>query len=258
MAVKIKSEKQIERMREVGKIVAHTHEVLKAHIKPGITTQELDAIAEEEIRKHNAVPAFKGYGGFPGSICTSINEQVVHGIPSGYVLKEGDIISIDIGAYKDNFFGDAAKTHGVGKISDEAQKLIDITKKSFYEGLKYCKEGYRLSDVSHAIQAFVESNGFSIVRDYVGHGIGTALHEDPQIPNYGNPGRGLRLVKGMVLAIEPMVNAGVYSVKTLDDDWTVVTTDNMNSAHYEHTVAITEDGPLLLTSMDLEVNHEEA
>jgi methionyl aminopeptidase len=249
MAVKIKSDSQIERMREVGKIVGYTHEILKAHIKPGITTQELDAIAEREIRKLNAVPAFKGYGGFPGSICTSVNEQVVHGIPGPYVLKEGDIISIDIGAYKDNFFGDSAKTHGVGKITESAQKLIDVTKESFYEGLKYCKEGYRLSDVSHAIQAYVESNGFSIVRDYVGHGIGTALHEDPQIPNYGNPGRGLRLVKGMVLAIEPMVNAGTYSVKTLEDDWTVVTTDGQNSAHYEHTLAITDDDPMLLTSM---------
>lgn len=249
MAVKIKSESQIARMREVGKIVAYTHEVLKTHIKPGITTKELDAIAESEIRKYNAVPAFKGYGGFPGSICTSVNEQVVHGIPGAYTLKDGDIISIDIGAYKDNFFGDAAKTHGVGLITAEAQKLIDVTKQSFYEGLKYCKEGYRLSDVSHAIQTYVESYGFSIVRDYVGHGIGTALHEDPQIPNFGNPGRGLRLVKGMVLAIEPMVNAGVYTVKTLNDDWTVVTTDGRNSSHYEHTLAITDDDPVLLTSM---------
>jgi methionyl aminopeptidase len=250
MAVKIKSDSQIERMREVGKIVAMTHEVVRQNIRPGITTQELDEIAEKEIRKHNAVPAFKGYGGFPGSICASVNEQVVHGIPGSYTLKEGDIISIDIGAYKDNFFGDAAKTHGVGKISENAQKLIDVTKKSFYEGLKYCKEGYRLSDVSNAIQTYVESQGFSIVRDYVGHGIGTALHEDPQIPNYGQPGRGLRLAKGMVLAIEPMVNAGVYTVKTLDDDWTVVTTDGQNSAHYEHTIAITDDDPVLLTSME--------
>lgn len=250
MAVKIKSNSQIERMREVGKIVAYTHEILKAHIQPGITTKELDRIAENEIRKHNAEPAFKGYGGFPASICTSVNEQVVHGIPGPYTLKDGDIISIDIGAYKDNFFGDAAKTHGVGNISLQAQKLIDVTKRSFYEGLKYCKEGYRLSDVSHAIQQCVESEGFSIVRDYVGHGIGTSLHEDPQIPNYGNPGRGLRLVKGMVLAIEPMVNEGVYTVRTLSDDWTVVTTDNRNSAHYEHSVAITDDDPVLLTSME--------
>ncbi len=250
MAIKIKSESQIARMREVGKIVAYTHEVLKAHIKPGITTKELDIIAENEIRKYNAIPAFKGYGGFPASICTSVNEQVVHGIPSTRTLKDGDIISIDIGALKDNFFGDAAKTHGVGNISVEAQKLMDITKNSFYEGLKYCKEGYRLSDVSHAIQSYVENNGFSIVRDYVGHGIGTALHEDPQIPNFGSPGRGLRLAKGMVLAIEPMVNAGDYQVKTLSDEWTVVTIDGRNSAHYEHTLAITDDEPVLLTSMD--------
>lgn len=250
MAVKIKSISQIERMREVGKIVAAAHEVVRANIRPGITTKELDDIAEKEIRRHNAVPAFKGYGGFPGSICASVNEQVVHGIPGSYTLKEGDIISIDIGAYKDNFFGDAAKTHGVGKITEEAQKLIDVTRNSFYEGLKYCREGYRLSDVSHAIQTYVESHGFSIVRDYVGHGIGTALHEDPQIPNYGEAGRGLRLAKGMVLAIEPMVNAGVYTVKTLDDDWTIVTTDGQYSAHYEHTIAITDDDPVLLTSME--------
>jgi methionyl aminopeptidase len=237
-------------MREVGKIVGHTHEILKAHIKRGSTTQELDAIAEQEIWKHNAVPAFKGYGGFPATICTSVNEQVVHGIPGTYALKEGDIISIDIGAYKDNFFGDAAKTHGVSRISEKAQKLLDITKNSFYEGLKYCKEGYRLSDVSHAIQKYVEENGFSIVRDYVGHGIGTALHEDPAVPNYGLPGRGLRLAKGMVLAIEPMVNAGDFQVRTLQDQWTVVTVDGQNSAHYEHTVAITDDEPMLLTSVD--------
>jgi len=253
MAVKIKSEKQIERMREAGKIVAYTHEVLKAHIKPGVTTQELDYLAEKEIRKYNAVPAFKGYGGFPGSICASVNEQVVHGIPGPYELKDGDIISIDIGAYKDNFFGDAARTHGVGNVSMEAQQLMDVTKQSFYEGLKFCREGYRLSDISHAIQAYVEQYGFSIVRDYVGHGIGTALHEDPQIPNYGNPGRGLRLVKGMVLAIEPMVNAGTHIVKVLEDDWTVVTTDGKNSAHYEHTVAITDEDPILLTSLESEV-----
>ncbi len=250
MAVKIKSGPQIERMREAGKIVAYTHEVLKASIKPGITTQELNVIAEKEILKYNAIPAFKGYGGFPASICTSVNEQVVHGIPGPYTLKDGDIISIDIGAFKDNFFGDAAKTHSVGSVNEKAQKLIDVTRNSFYEGLKYCKVGYRLSDISHAIQSYVESYGFSIVRDYVGHGIGTALHEDPQIPNYGNPGRGLRLAKGMILAIEPMVNEGTFNVKTLEDDWTVVTVDGKNSSHYEHTVAITDDEPMLLTSME--------
>lgn len=250
MAVKIKSDSQIELMREVGKIVACTHEVLRTHIKPGITTKELDIIAEREILKYNATPAFKGYGGFPAAICTSVNEQVVHGIPGTYVLRDGDIISIDIGALKDNFFGDSAKTYGVGDISEKAQKLIDVTKNSFYEGLKYCKVGYRLSDVSHAIQSYVEGNGFSVVRDYVGHGIGTSLHEDPQIPNYGTPGRGLKLAKGMVLAIEPMVNAGLYNVKTLDDKWTVVTIDGEKSAHYEHTVAITDDEPVLLTSME--------
>lgn len=250
MAVKIKSERQIEKMREVGKIVAITHEVLKAHIKPGITTKELDSIAETEILKYNAIPAFKGYGGFPATICASVNDQVVHGIPGPYTLKDGDIISIDIGALKDNFFGDSAKTYNVGIISEEAQRLIDVTRSSFYEGLKYCKVGYKLSDISNAIQQFVEKNGFSIVRDYVGHGIGTSLHEEPQIPNYGNPGKGLRLAKGMVLAIEPMVNEGLYNVKTLSDRWTVVTIDGKNSAHYEHTVAITDDEPILLTSVE--------
>lgn len=250
MAVKIKSDKQIEHMREVGKIVAYTHEVLRAHIKPGITTKELDVIAEKEITKYNAIPAFKGYGGFPATICTSVNEQVVHGIPGHYALNDGDIISIDIGALKENFFGDSAKTYSVGIISNEAQRLIDVTRNSFYEGLKYCRVGYKLSDISHAIQEFVESNGFSIVRDYVGHGIGTSLHEDPQIPNYGNPGKGLRLAKGMVFAIEPMVNEGLYNVKTLSDRWTVVTIDGKNSAHYEHTVAITDDEPILLTSIE--------
>ena len=256
MAVKIKSDRQIEKMREVGKIVAHTHEVLKAYIKPGITTKELDIIAEEEILKYDAIPAFKGYGGFPATICASVNNQVVHGIPGPYILKDGDIISIDIGALKDKFFGDAARTYGVGSISDRAKNLINVTKESFYKGLEFCKVGYKLSDISHAIQTYVEDNGFSIVKDYVGHGIGTSLHEDPQIPNYGTPGRGLRLAKGMVLAIEPMVNEGLYDVRTLNDGWTVVTIDGRNSAHYENTIVITDDKPILLTSMGKEVNYE--
>ncbi len=245
----IKSKKEIELMREAGKIVADTHELLKEAITPGISTLELDKIAEENIRKYNAIPSFKGYGGFPGTICASINEQVVHGIPGNQIVKEGDIISIDIGAYYKGYHADAAKTHGVGIISEENRKLIEVTKESFYEGIKFAKLGYRLSDISHAIQAHVEKHGFSVVRDLVGHGVGTELHEDPQVPNYGPPGKGPRLKEGMVIAIEPMINAGRYHVKTLLDGWTIVTIDGKNSAHYEHTIAITEDEPLILTKL---------
>lgn len=245
----IKSKKEIEFMREAGKIVAETHELLKEAITPGISTLELDKIAEENIRKYNAIPSFKGYGGFPASICASINDQVVHGIPGNQIVKEGDIISIDIGAYYKGYHADAAKTHGVGIISEENRKLIEVTKESFYEGIKFAKLGYRLSDISHSIQAHVEKHGFSVVRDLVGHGVGTELHEDPQVPNYGPPGKGPRLKEGMVIAIEPMINAGHYHVKTLSDGWTIVTIDGKNSAHYEHTIAITEDEPLILTKL---------
>lgn len=245
--ITIKSKSEIERMREAGKIVAYAHSALSEMIKPGVTTRELDEVAEKLIRKHGAIPAFKGYGGFPGSICASINEQVVHGIPGEIYLKDGDIISIDIGAIKNGYFGDAAKTHPVGNVNEQARKLIQVTRDSFYEGLKYCKQGYRLSDVSHAIQMLVEANQFSIVRDYGGHGIGTSLHEDPHINNFGLPGKGPRLTPGMVLAIEPMVNAGTHAVRVLSDKWTVVTTDGSLSAHYEHTVAITDGEPALLT-----------
>ena len=245
----IKSKKEIEFMKEAGKIVAETHELLKEAITPGISTLELDKIAEENIRKYNASPSFKGYGGFPGTICASINEQVVHGITGNQIVKEGDIISIDIGAYYKGYHADAAKTHGVGIISEENRKLIEVTKESFYEGIKFAKLGYRLSDISHSIQAHVEKHGFSVVRDLVGHGVGTELHEDPQVPNYGPPGKGPRLKEGMVIAIEPMINAGHYHVKTLSDGWTIVTIDGKNSAHYEHTIAITEDEPLILTKL---------
>lgn len=245
--ITIKSKSELINMREAGKIVAYTHAVLADMIKIGVTTKELDEVAEKTIRKYGATPAFKGYGGFPASICTSINDQVVHGIPGEIYLRDGDIISIDIGAVKNGFYGDAAKTHPVGNISDEAMKLIAVTKDSFYEGLKFCKVGYRLSDISHAIQLYIEANQFSVVRDYGGHGIGTSLHEDPHINNFGLPGKGPRLTPGMVLAIEPMVNAGTHAVRVLADRWTVVTTDGSLSAHYEHTVAITDDEPALLT-----------
>ncbi len=245
----IKSKHEIELMQESGRIVALVHEAIKKAIRPGITTGELDQIAEKLILEHQAVPSFKGYGGFPASICASINDQVIHGIPSDTVLKEGDIISIDAGALKNGYHGDAARTHPVGKVSENALKLIKVTEESFFEGLKYCRVGYRLFDISNAIQKYAEDQGFSIVRDYVGHGIGTKLHEEPAVPNYGPAGKGPRLVPGMVLAIEPMVNEGGFNVRTLGDDWTVVTKDGKLSAHYEHTVVITEHDPILLTSL---------
>lgn len=244
-----KTERELEIMRQAGKIVALTHKELKKHIKPGISTKELDSIAEKIIRSHDAIPSFKGYNGFTGSICASVNEELVHGIPGKRVLKEGDIISIDIGAEYNGYHGDSAWTYAVGKITEEDQKLLDVTEASLYKGLEEAKPGERLSNISHAIQSYVESFGFSIVREYVGHGIGKSLHEDPHIPNYGPPGKGPRLKPGMVLAIEPMVNAGKRYVKTLSDNWTVVTTDGKNCAHFEHTVAITETGYEILTKI---------
>jgi methionyl aminopeptidase len=245
--ITIKSAKEIELMRIAGRIVAETHEKIKEVIKPGITTKELDIIAEEYIRKCGALPAFKGYYGFPASICASVNEQVVHGFPGPVALKEGDIVGIDIGAVYEGYYGDAARTHGVGNISSEAQRLIRVTKESFFAGIEYAREGNRLSDISHAIQSYVESHGYSVVRDLVGHGIGKKMHEDPQVPNYGAPGRGPRLAAGMALAIEPMVNQGKYAVKTLSDGWTVVTADGTLSAHYENTIIITKGAPEILT-----------
>lgn len=243
----IKSKREIEKLREAGRVVAEAHAFLKELIKPGITTGELDRRAEEFIKKKGSIPAFKGYGGFPGSICASINEEVVHGIPGKKELKDGDIISLDIGSIVDGYYGDSAKTHPVGEITEENKKLIAATRQSFYEGIKFAKVGFRLSDISHAIQTYAEGEGFSIVRDFVGHGIGQEMHEEPQIPNYGQPGKGPRLREGMVLAIEPMVNIGTHRVKVLEDDWTVITSDGKNSAHYEHTIAITDDEPRILS-----------
>lgn len=242
-----KTARELDIMREAGKIVALTHQELKKHIVPGITTKELDDIAERFIRKHDAIPSFKGYNGFRGSICASVNEELVHGIPGDRVLKDGDIISIDIGAKYNGYHGDSAWTYAVGTISDETKRLLEVTEQSLYEGIKEVKPGARLSDVSHAIQTYAEAHDFSIVREYVGHGIGQDLHEDPQIPHYGPPNKGPRLKPGMVLAIEPMVNAGTRYVKTLADDWTVVTVDGKVCAHFEHTIAITETGYEILT-----------
>ncbi|MDO5707171.1 MAG: type I methionyl aminopeptidase [Andreesenia angusta] len=246
----LKSKREIEIMRRAGRLVGETHAFLKEKIVPGITTLELDRLAEEFIRSKGALPGFKGYRGFPGTICASVNEEVVHGIPGDRELKEGDIISIDIGTIVDNYYGDGAKTYPVGKISEEDQRLIDVTRESFYKGIEFAVEGNRLSDISHAIQKYVEENKFSVVTDFVGHGIGKNMHEDPPIPNFGPPGKGPRLQKGMVLAIEPMVNAGTRRVKALSDGWTVVTADGKKSAHYEHTIAFVDDGIVLLTEVD--------
>lgn len=244
----IKSEQEIDIMRESGKVTGQILKDLEELIKPGISTKEIDRFVENTIRRNGMVPTFKGYGGFPASACVSVNEEVVHGIPSKKrKLKEGDIVSVDVGATYKGYVSDAARTYGVGKVDAEAQRLMDTAKASFFEGLKFCKVGYRLSDISHAIQERVESEGFGVIQDFVGHGVGRAMHEEPQIPNYGAPGRGPRLAKGMVFAIEPMITQGTYEVETLLDNWTVVTLDRKMAAHYENTVVITDGEPELLT-----------
>lgn len=235
-------------MRESGRVTGQILRDLEELIKPGVSTKEIDRFVESTIRRNGMVPTFKGYGGFPASACVSVNEEVVHGIPSKKrKLREGDIVSVDVGATHKGYVSDAARTYAVGKIDPEAQRLIDTAKASFFEGLKFCKVGYRLSDVSHAIQERVESEGFGVIEDFVGHGVGRAMHEEPQIPNYGPPGRGPRLARGMALAIEPMITQGTYEVETLLDNWTVVTLDGKMAAHYENTVVITDGEPELLT-----------
>ena len=245
-----KSEVELGFMKEAGRIVAETHRLMSKSVQPGITTRELDAIAENYIRSQNATPSFKGYNGFPGSICASVNEELVHGIPGDRKLNEGDIISIDIGAQYRGYHGDSAWTYPVGEISDTAKKLLEVTEQSLYAGLALVKPDVRLYTISYAIQRCIEDAGFSVVREYVGHGIGENLHEEPQIPNYGTPDRGPRLKPGMVLAIEPMVIAGERYVKTLQDNWTVVTLYGDICAHFEHTVAVTENGLEILTRLD--------
>lgn len=245
-----KSSAELSLMREAGRIVAETHRLMKQAIAPGITTAELDRIADRFIRSQGAVPSFKGYNGFPFSICASVNDELVHGFPGPRKLKEGDIISIDIGAEFRGYHGDSAWTYAVGTISDEAQRLLDVTEASLYAGLNLVRPDERLFTVSHGIQKVIEEAGFSVVREYVGHGIGTKMHEEPPVPNYGIPGRGLRLKPGMTLAIEPMVTAGERYVKTLSDNWTVVTVDGSLCAHFEHTIAVTPDGYEILTRLD--------
>jgi len=244
----IKSDQEVDLMREAGKVTAFVLKELEGFIKPGISTMDIDRFVEDTIRKHGMIPSFKGLYGFPASACVSVNEEVVHGIPDKKrKLREGDIVSVDTGATYKGYVSDAARTYAVGQISETAQKLIDAAKDSFFEGLKFCKPGCRLSDISNAIQTKVEGEGFSVIRDFVGHGIGQNMHEEPQIPNYGKAGRGPRLVKGMTFAIEPMICEGGYDVKTLSNDWTVVTLDGKLSAHYENTVVITDGEPELLT-----------
>ena len=245
--IKIKSAHEIKLMQEAGQIAAAARAAAGALAAPGITTRELDNAARKVIESCGAKPSFLHYNGFPASICCSINHQVIHGFPGKYKLKEGDLVKIDVGANYMGYHGDCAETFPVGKITEEAQKLIEVTRQSFYEGIKLAREGQRVSDISHAVQAYVEANGFSVVRDYVGHGVGSELHEAPEVPNYGNPGRGARLVAGMTLAVEPMVNAGGYQVKTLRDGWTVETVDGSLSAHYENSILITKGDPIILT-----------
>ncbi|HYJ31975.1 MAG TPA: type I methionyl aminopeptidase [Candidatus Binatia bacterium] len=249
--IRINTPEETERIRESAQIVGRCLLVLSKEVRPGITTQELDRIAEDYIRSQGGEPAFKGYRGYPASICASINEEVVHGIPSGKrAVKEGDVLSLDIGVKKAGFYGDAARTFAVGAISDEAQRLLEATERSLYEGIEQARPGGRVSDISSAIEREVKRSGYSVVRALVGHGVGRELHEEPQVPNYGRPGEGPRLRTGMVLAIEPMVNLGGADVVTLADQWTVVSADRSLSAHFEHTVAIGEDGPIILSKIE--------
>jgi methionyl aminopeptidase len=248
----IKSKKEIDYIRESCRIVAETLQLLKSNVRPGITTLELDKIAEDYIRSNNAVPAFKGYSqgnapGFPGSVCSSVDDEVVHGIPSSRILKDGEIVSLDIGVLKSGFFGDAALTVAVGNISDEKKKLMDVTERSLQLGIEQAVTGNKVHDISNAVQTYVEANGFSIVRDLCGHGVGKFLHEDPSIPNFGRKGTGPKLKNGMTLAIEPMVNAGKYDVITANDGWTILTADGSTSAHFEHTILINNNLPEILT-----------
>jgi methionyl aminopeptidase len=248
--INLKTDKEIEIIRANGRILAKTLELLREKIKPGVRTKELDRLAEDFIRSRGAYPAFKGYRGFPASICISIDNEVVHGIPGERMIEEGQLVSVDIGVFKDNYYADGAFTLAVGPVSHQAQRLIQITQEALKRGLEFVREGGFLSDISYAIQSFVEKNGFSVVRDLVGHGIGMNMHEEPQIPNFGPSGQGPILKKGMVLAIEPMVNAGSFEIETKEDNWTIVTKDGSLSAHFEHTVAVTENKAMILTDGD--------
>ena len=245
--ITIKNEHELESMRKACKITAAARALAGDMVKPGVSTKAIDRAVHDYIVSQGAKPSFLHYNGYPASVCVSVNSTVIHGIPGGYILKEGDIVSIDVGAYYEGFHGDCAATFACGAISTEARKLIDVTKQSFFEGIRCARKGARVQDISHAIQTYVESNGFSVVRSFVGHGVGRQLHEEPEVPNFGHPGRGPRLLPGMTIAVEPMVNEGAYDVRVLKDGWTTVTADGKLSAHYENTVLITDGEPEILT-----------
>lgn len=245
--ITLKSPREIELMRQAGRITAAARALARDMVTPGITTAEIDREIHHFIEKNGARPTFLGYGGFPASVCLSVNDEVIHGIPGKRVIKDGDIVSVDVGATWKGFVGDCAGTYVAGQGSEEAKRLIEVTRQSFFEGMKFARAGFRIGDISHAIQTYVENNGFSVVREYVGHGVGAELHEAPEVPNYGEPGRGPRLLKGMTIAVEPMVNVGTYEVRVLKDGWTVKTRDGKLSAHYENTILITDGEPEILT-----------
>ena len=245
--ISLRSDREIEAMRKAGRITAQARELAGSMVKPGVTTKQIDKAVREFIKSCGAKPSFLGYAGFPGSACISVNDEVIHGIPGPRVLREGDIVSIDVGAYFNGFHGDCAATYPCGQVSDEALRLIEVTRQSFWEGIKFARKGFRVSDISHAVQQYVESNGFSVVREYVGHGVGAKLHEPPNVPNFGPAGHGARLMPGMTLAVEPMVNAGGKDIRVLKDEWTVVTRDGSLSAHYENTILVTEGEAEVLT-----------
>ena len=243
----VKSEREIELMRRAGKITAAARALAGEMVKPGVTTREIDKAVFHFIRSQGAEPSFLNYNGYPASVCVSVNDEIIHGIPGKRVLKEGDIVSVDVGAYIGGFHGDCAGTYPCGQVSDQALDLIRVTQQCFFEGIKFAREGYRLSDISHAVQEYAESHGYSIVREYVGHGIGRRMHESPEVPNFGNPGHGPRLLRGLTIAVEPMVNAGSAAIRQMPDGWTVKTADGKNAAHYENTILITDGDPELLT-----------
>ena len=245
--ITLKSAHEIEAMRLAGKITAAARALAREMVKPGVTTQQIDKAVFHFIREQGAIPSFLHYNGYPASVCISVNDEIIHGIPGKRVLREGDIVSVDVGAYIGGYHGDCAGTYPCGQVSDEALRLIRVTQDSFFEGLKFAREGCRLSDISHAVQTFVEANGYSVVREYVGHGIGRNMHEAPEVPNYGKPGHGPRLLRGMTLAVEPMVNAGTAAIKQMPDGWTVKPADGKYAAHYENTILITAGDPELLT-----------
>ena len=245
--IAIKNERELESMRKACKITAAARALAGEMVRPGVSTKAIDRAVHDYIVAQGAKPSFLNYNGYPASVCVSVNSTVIHGIPDGYILKEGDIVSVDVGAFYEGFHGDCAATYACGAISTEAQRLIDVTRQSFYEGIARAKKGNRVQDISHAVQTYVESNGFAVVRSFVGHGVGRKMHEEPEVPNFGMPGRGPRLLPGMTIAVEPMVNAGTYEVRVLKDGWTTVTADGKLSAHYENTVLITDGEPEILT-----------